>query len=94
MIAVAVSLPEHRTASSWTIEMKAGTGETYKRKVILDRTVGLQTFLVPFATGDVSFEVKQGEETMLEGDGESITSDATEIYNSNAWTGHWGRKVS
>ncbi|KAI5452377.1 hypothetical protein NCC49_000937 [Naganishia albida] len=94
VIAVSVLLPEHRTDSSWSVEITAGEGDQYERKVVLDRTSDLQTFLVPFSPGQVSFQVKEGAETVLEGEGESITDIGTERYNFNAWTGHWSRKVS
>jgi hypothetical protein len=94
VIAVSVLLPEHRTESSWSVEIKAGEGDQYERKVILDRTSDLQTFLVPFSPGQVSFQVKQSAETILEGEGESITDVGADIYNFNAWTGHWSQKVS
>lgn len=94
VIAVSVLLPEHRTDSSWSVEITAGEGDQYERKVVLDRTSDLQTFIVPFSPGQVSFQVKEGAETVLEGTGESITDIGTERYNFNAWTGHWSRKVS
>lgn len=88
-------LPEQKTAAPWSIKVKAGNGDQYERKISLNRSNELQTFIVPFAPGEVSFKIKHGSETILEGKGEKIETEATRIatYNFNAWTGHWSTTV-
>lgn len=95
MISVAVLLPETHSRSSWSIKIEAGKDDRFEHKVRLDRTAELQTFLVPFGPGDVSFKVKQDKKTVLEGRGERIENDAKRIssYNFNAWTGHWSSRM-
>ena len=94
-MSVAILLPEKHSKSSWSIKIEAGKDDQFERKVRLDRTVQLQTFLVPFGPGDVSFKVKQDRKTVLEGKGARIENDARRIlsYNFNAWTGHWTSQI-
>lgn len=89
-------MPEDHSKSSWSIKIEAGKDDRFEHKVRLDRTTNLQTFLVPFGPGEVSFKVKQDKKTVLEGKGEKIENDARQIvaYNFNAWTGHWSLKTN
>ncbi|KAJ9114317.1 hypothetical protein QFC22_005769 [Naganishia vaughanmartiniae] len=95
VISVAVLLPETKTMNSMTIEMEAGDGEEFRSTLQLNPTAQLQTFVVPFGPGEVSFKIKEGPVTLLEGKGAEIARAGSdlEIFNFNAWSGYWNSKV-
>ncbi|KAJ9106718.1 hypothetical protein QFC19_003030 [Naganishia cerealis] len=95
VISVAVLLPETKKIKSISIDIKAGDEHRFARKTDLAPVADLQTFIVPFGPGDISFEIKQGRETLLEGKGAKIEDRASHLktYNFNAWSGYWNVKV-
>lgn len=80
---------------SVTLEIKAGDDDKFSSTLRLISTDRLQTFVVPFGTGKVSFKIKEGPVTLLEGKGAEVTGGGSdlEIYNFNAWSGYWNIKA-